>query len=122
MRNMSKDVIAIRADQLRQADVAVVDRDLVSLADEPLDQSDQRTFAQIVRARLEAQPQHPDAAPAVPLQQLESSGDLQLVARKNRREHRRLEIVRASVVRQRSHVLRQTRSAERETGLQVTGG
>src|SRR5690606_13567715 len=107
MRNMTKDILAVRADELRHADIPVVDRELVALADEPLDQPDERAFAKIVRPRLEAHPEHADAPPTVPLQHLERARDLQLVARKDRRKHRRLEVAGARIVRERPYVLRQ---------------
>src|SRR4029453_18920718 len=62
--DLVEDLALVGADQLGQVDVGVVDPDLVALADQPLHHLDHGALAQVVGARLEGQPQHPDLAGA----------------------------------------------------------
>ena len=65
VRNRFLDVALVGADQPGQADLRIVDGQSQSLADQPLGQRDERALAQVVGARLEAQPEQADRASPV---------------------------------------------------------
>src|SRR5690242_13180346 len=60
VRDHAKQIIAIGADELGEADVPIEDADVIALADQALDQFQNRAFAQIVGASLEAHAENAD--------------------------------------------------------------
>ena len=119
MRDLLLDVLLVGADQPRQRHVAVVDAQLVPLAEQRLREDHHRRFAQVVGAGLEAEPEQADSLPTDVDDSIERVLDLQLVASEHRVDERHLQIDFAGAVLQRADVLRQARPAERESRLQV---
>src|SRR6266567_560460 len=98
------DVATIGADQSRERDARVEDSHLASLADECLDQRDHRTLPEVVGPRLEGQAD--DSHTALPGLEhpVYPSTNLRLVGGKDRGEHLRRHISRASGIEQRPKV------------------
>jgi len=117
--NLSFDVFLVGAEQSSRLDIAVINRELQSLAEQGLDHCHDRTLSQIVSAGLETQTEHSDV-PASGLQHhIDCSLDLQAVAYQNRTEQRSLDIKFLRFVVDRPKVLRKTRASESETWLQI---
>ena len=120
VRDLVQDVVAVRADAAGEVHVLVVDREIVALADQPLDELDHRALAQVVGAGLEAEAEDADlrccrlsitaCTPRSICRSLLGSIGV---------EDRQLHVERLRLVEQRPHVLRQARAAERKAGLQV---
>ena len=119
--NLLLDVLLVRADQPRQRHVAVVDLQRVALAEQRFRQDDHRRFAQVVGARLEAEPEQPDLLLAGFDDPVDRVLHLEAVAAQHRVDERHVEVHFLGAVLQRAHVLRQARAAEREPRLQVVG-
>src|SRR6185437_12615608 len=60
VRNTLHDVLTVGARELGEIDVAIVEPEVEALAEQPLDVLNQRTLAQIVRSRLEAEAEDTD--------------------------------------------------------------
>src|SRR5687768_16988757 len=91
----------------------------MALANQDLDQLRDRALPQIIGAWLEAQSKHGNLLLAGLLDQPVRLLDLVGVAFQNRPQYRRLQIQFLRLVEQSPQVLRQTRPAEGETGLQI---
>src|SRR5689334_5746860 len=61
VRYLALDVFLVRADESRERNVAVVQRELESFADQRFDQRHHRRLAQIVRAGFETKTEYADA-------------------------------------------------------------
>ncbi len=105
--------------QRRQAHVAVVDAQLVALADQPLGELDHRALAQVIGAGLEGEAEQADALAALVDHRLHAALELARVARQDRAEDRQRDVERFRLVEQRAQVLGQAGAAERKTRLQV---
>src|SRR5262249_1297891 len=79
MRDFLVDIFAVGADQARDIDIAVEDRELITLADQSFGQEHQRRFTQIVGARLEGEAEERDLAPAAPGDQVKGALDMLLI-------------------------------------------
>src|SRR6185436_12050756 len=119
MWNLALNVLAVGAEDARQFDLFVVDRKLVTFAQQQLDQRNGRAFAQVVCASLEAQAENADLLLTSLRDQLGGTFDLQAIADQQRIEQRRFQVERTRLVGQRAYILWQTRTAEGEAGLQV---
>src|ERR1043166_9759083 len=60
MRNLTFDVLLVRAKHARQLHVAVINQHAQTLAEQSLANRNDRTLAQVVSALLKAQPEHAD--------------------------------------------------------------
>src|SRR4029077_14611729 len=121
MRHDRLDVRAVRAEQAGEIDVAVVDPDVVALADERFDELDDWALAQVVGAGLEAEAEHTDALAGLRLHELDPAAQLDLVALGHALQQRQLDVALPGRVEQRANVLRQARAAESEARAQIRG-
>ncbi|MNK93178.1 hypothetical protein D3C87_1133270 [compost metagenome] len=103
-------------------DVAVVDAQVVTLADQHFRQVNQRAFAQVVGAGLEAQAQQGDFAFVVAGNDVEGVLHLGLVTAHQRVEQRRFHVQGTGAVGQGTHVFWQARAAEGEAWAHVVLG
>ena len=122
MRNLRFDVVLVRTVDTGVFDVAVVDAQVVTLADQHFRQFDQRAFAQVVGAGLEAQTEQGDFAFFMAFNDVESVLHLRFVTAHQRVEQRRLDVQGTGAVGQRTHVFRQARTAEGEARAHVVLG
>src|SRR5437763_512634 len=88
VREPALDVLAVGAHQPGEADVGVVDLEVVAVAEQALGQLDQRRLAQVVGARLERQPEQPDLALPGARDQLERALQVFVVGREDMRKDR----------------------------------
>ena len=119
VRHVLLDEAAVRAQQIGQVHLGIVDQQRQALADEVLRQQHQWAFAQIVGSGLEREPDHADPALAGRHHLGDRVIDVGAVRRHDAAVHRQLDVVHLGEVVRRAQILRQARAAERETGLQI---
>src|ERR1700722_15734768 len=122
MRNTGQDEVAVGTDQASHLYVAVENTQVVTFADQVLDDLDHRTFAQIVGSRFETESKNTNFPLALFGYQSQSFGHLQLIAGEDCIHDREVQIVHFGFVGQGSKVFGQAGTAERETRHQVSGG
>src|SRR5579871_4516971 len=122
MRNAVEDEVPVRAYQAGDVDVLVINAQVIALADQPFDHFDHGALAQVVGSGFEAEAQHADLAVTGFEDQLQSAGNLHLIAGKNGSKNRQLEIALLGLIRHGAQILRQTGTAKGEPRLKVSGG
>ena len=120
MRHVLLDEALVGPQQPRQVHLGVVHAQLVAFADEHLSQRDERAFAQIVGAGLEAQADEADLALASGHHLVESQVEVRLVAGQDGIQHGQLHVALLGQVRRGAQVLGQAAAAEGEAGLEVS--
>src|SRR5712692_5990545 len=108
MRNLALDVLFVRAEEPRQLDVSVVDRQLQTFSYQCFDQRNHWALTQVVGARLEAQPKHPNVLASGPQYRIDRALDLLPIALKNRIQQRHFNVQLFSFVSYGAYVFRQT--------------
>src|ERR687898_695074 len=92
MWNLLVDVVLVGPDESRGGDVAVVNPELKALTQQRFGEDDERTLAQIVRARFEAEAKEANAFSSRVEHLLDCLLELALVAHQDRLDHRHLQI------------------------------
>src|SRR5208282_6862024 len=112
MGNSIQDKVAIGANKASDIDILVIDPQVISLANQPLDELDHRAFAQIVGSGLEAESKNPYPRLSTFCHDLHRARHLHLVAWENRFENRELQVFHPSLIGEGTQVLWQARTAE----------
>ncbi len=113
------DVPAVRADQAGERHVAVVDLEVVALAQQRFGEDDHRAFTQVVGARLEAEAKQPDTLAAGLDHLVDRPLHVHVVAVEDRLDDRQVHVQFLGAVLKSAHVLGKAGPAEREAWLQV---
>src|SRR5580658_7505864 len=112
MRNVIQDEVAVGSDQAGELHVLVVDAEIESFADQAFDDLDHRALAQIVGAFLETEAEHADTRISLLHDHLEAASNLIFVARQNRSQNRKLQIVGLRAISKSAQIFREARTAK----------
>src|SRR5215211_5411261 len=118
MRYLTLDVLLVGAHEPSERNVAIVNREFESLADQGFNQRHHRRFTEIVSSGFEAESEYAHAFLATSHHHLHRTLNLQSIARQNRGEHRHFDVELLCFVVNGAQIFRQTGAAKREPWLQ----
>ena len=116
------DVLLVRSDQFRERDVSIEDLNRVPFTEQRFDHGYQRAFAEIVGAFLKGQAQQGYFSLALVNDFIHKSANEQIVAFEQRAQCGGLKCMLPPCIKDGSKILREARSAECKTRLQVSLG
>src|SRR6516164_7144307 len=93
MRNAIENEVPVGANERRKVHVAVINPQVITLSDEPLDDLDDWAFTEIICSRLEAESQDSNTRISAFDHKPDSTRNLHFIAGKNRAQNGKLEIV-----------------------------